>query len=82
MFFLGILFFLSFLIIMDKSFTIGVGLDTRDNQIIQDLVYYAESRFKIIILAIIKVQNAQETLHDWMQKCLRQELVGLSYYKD
>ena len=65
---------------MDKSFTMRVGLNTRDNQIIQDLVYYAESRFKKILLTIVKLLKGQDIPHNWMQTCLRKELVCFSFF--
>jgi hypothetical protein len=48
---------------------------SRDTQIIQELVYYAGSRFRLIILAMKKPQNDPQKQQEWMGKCLRQELV-------
>jgi hypothetical protein len=74
----GFPFFLSIPWIMDKSFTSRVGLNTKDNQLIQDLVKYAESRFMEILLAIQKVSQHQDSSRsNWMQTCLRQELVSV-----
>ena len=61
---------------MAESLIIMAGLDIEDPPIIQDLVYYAEARFKVIILAMCKVEKAPDNIQMWMQKCLRQELVS------
>lgn len=44
-------------------------------QIIQELVYYAESRFRMIILAMNKPQKGLEKRRERMERCLRQEVV-------
>ena len=46
-----------------------------DIQIIQDLVHYAGSRFRLIILVMKKIQNDLQKEQEWMVKGLHQELV-------
>ena len=46
-----------------------------DIQIIQDLVCYAGSRFRLIILAMKKIQNDLQKEQEWKVKGLCQELV-------
>jgi hypothetical protein len=44
-------------------------------QIIQELVCYARSRFRLIILGMKNPQKGLEKRQKWMVKCLRQEVV-------
>ena len=60
---------------MDKSSYVRFGLDTKDHQIIQELVYYAESRFKKILMAMDRLSKGDEIHYNWMQSNLRMELV-------
>ena len=46
-----------------------------DIQIIQDLVHYAGSRFRLIILVMKKNQNDLQKEQEWMVKGLCQELM-------
>ena len=57
---------------MVESFSNHAGLDF---QIVQDLVHYAGSRFRSIILAMKKPQKDLIKRQKWMEICLRQELV-------
>ena len=47
-----------------------------DIHFIQDLLYYAGSRFRLIIIAIQKPQKGVIKQQEWMLKCLRQEIVS------
>lgn len=47
-------------------------------QIIQELVLYAGSRFRSIIVAMKKPHEDVEKQQEWMEKCLRQELVSIN----
>jgi hypothetical protein len=64
---------------MDKSLNVRVGLDMQSFMIIQELVNYAESRFKKILLAMGNVSKIPELDHNWMQSGLRKELVCIFY---
>ena len=56
----------------DPSPMIDAG---HDIHIIQELVYYAGVRFRLIILAMKKPRKGLEKQQEWMQNYLRQELV-------
>ena len=47
------------------------------DQLIQDLVYYAASRFGKILSAMDKLRKGEDKPHflNWMQSCLSQEVV-------
>lgn len=66
---------------MMESINIKAGLDIQDPPIIQDLLYFAEARFKLIVLAMSKVQNAPYDIQKWMQMYLRQELVSIVFIR-
>jgi hypothetical protein len=57
-----------------------------DIHVIQELLYYAGSRFRLIIIAIKKHQKGLVKQLEWMVKGLRQEIVSnllnfhLEYY--
>jgi hypothetical protein len=50
------------------------GLDT---QTVQELVYYAGLRFRLILLEMKKPQKGLGKRQKWMEDCLRQELVRI-----
>lgn len=52
-----------------------------DPDLIQEIVYYGDSRFKKIIIAMEKLGKAPERRHLWMQACLRKELVSSYFFK-
>jgi len=47
-----------------------------DIHVIQELLYYAGSRFRLIIIAIKKHQKGLVKQLEWMVKGLRQEIVS------
>jgi hypothetical protein len=59
-----------------KPFTSMTGV-SEDLLEIQDFIYYAESRCRTILLAIEKQGEAEWKYHQWLQLCLRQELVSI-----
>jgi hypothetical protein len=42
---------------MDGTFPVHVGLNTKDHDMIQDLIYYTESRFQTILHTIDNLQK-------------------------
>jgi hypothetical protein len=56
-------------------------MDSQNLSIIQELIYYAESRFTKIIVVMDKIQNDPEKRHrlKWMSTCLREELVSIGF---
>lgn len=51
--------------------------------IIQDLLFYVESRFKTIIITTDRLQKASENAHKlkWINYCLRKELVSILFIR-
>jgi hypothetical protein len=54
-------------------------MDNKDRNLIQDVIYYSESRFKKVFLAMEKRQRGADKHPKWMDSCLNQELVSLGY---
>ena len=61
-------------------------MDSQNHSIIQELVYYVESRFTKIIIVMDKIQNDPEKRQEekrhklkWMSTCLREELVSIGF---
>ena len=55
-----------------SPFALQLGGSRRFHQLVQDAVYYGESRFR---RALYKIIEAQEKDKGWMQRCLQQDLV-------
>jgi hypothetical protein len=75
--------FLDFLPLQLNLLLVGMDSDSQIHSIIQELVYYAESRFTKVIMVMDKLQNAPENRHklEWISSCLREELVSISFIR-
>jgi hypothetical protein len=54
-------------------------MDIQNHFTIQDLVYYAESRFRMIIFAMDKLQKGSGKCPKWFDSCLQEELVSHNF---
>ena len=54
-------------------------MDNKDHNLIQDVIYYSESRFKKVFLAMEKHERGADNHPKWKDTCLKQELVSLGY---
>ena len=57
-------------------------MDNKDHNLIQDVIYYSEFRFKKVLLAMEKHQRGLDKHPKWMDSCLNQELVSLGQIED
>jgi hypothetical protein len=57
-------------------------MENKDLILIQDVLYYSESRFKKVFLAMDKCHGGAEKHPKWLDLCLVQELVRLGYIED
>ena len=57
-------------------------MDNKNQNLIPDVIYYSEFRFKKVLLAMEKHQRGSDKHPKWMDSCLNQELVSLGQIED
>ena len=62
---------------MDTSSDDRIGFDFTDFLVIQDLVNYAERRFRKILRAMEKAIDIRKK---WMEMCLQKEIVRICFF--